>query len=100
MSGRLIHLAIHTRGITLNEKLVLAVLADYADDAKGICRPSQQDVATISGLSPQCVNSSIANLAKIGLIEIVSRDGISPTYRVNLASATAPHVAKGSAFGS
>lgn len=91
MSYRLTHLALHTRGISATEKLVLAELADYADDAKGICWPSQRTVANLCGFSRNSVNAAIANLSKLGFIEILSHDGKPSTYRLNLPSADSPH---------
>ena len=88
MSDRLMRLAIHTNGITATEKMVLLALAHHADEA-AICNPSQQTVAEICGLSRKSVNETIAKLVKTGLVEIVSREGKTPTYRLHLTSADA-----------
>lgn len=58
--------------LTSSEKLVLAVLASYADE-QGYCWPAIRTVARDSGLSERQVQYSLKRLKEIGALEIARR---------------------------
>lgn len=55
--------------ITSTERLVLILLADYANSNTKLCFPSQSRMARELGVSRKHINRSIANLKLKGLIK-------------------------------
>ena len=79
--------ALYTPGLTAIEKLVLALLADHADE-QCVCHPSQGRLSSMAGCSRKAVNAALKRLAKIGLIEKLgdSHAGYTLHYRLHLKS--------------
>ena len=73
MSIRRILAALETTSLPANEKLVLILLADHADDETGRCWPSQNYIAKRSGLTRETINRTIKRLSGKGLIRIHHR---------------------------
>lgn len=73
MSIRRILAALETTDLPANEKLLLILLADHADDETGRCWPSQRYITQRSGLAQSTVNRTIKRLASKGLIRIQHR---------------------------
>jgi len=65
------------------QKLMLAALADYANDS-GRCWPSLTSLAKKCSLSRQGVINQLRGLQKVGLIEIEKKGGFSNRYRLSL----------------
>tara|TARA_R100000995_G_C3454980_1_gene110073 strand:- start:147 stop:761 length:615 start_codon:yes stop_codon:yes gene_type:complete len=72
MSFNVIAWAMKQSTKTTGSKLVLIVLANYADE-KGHCYPSQQHIADICACSRQSVNKYIAELKNMGFIKITKK---------------------------
>jgi DNA-binding transcriptional MocR family regulator len=73
MSIRRILAALETTGLPANEKLVLILLSDHADDETGKCWPSQNYIARRSGLTRETINRTMKRLSNKGLIRIEHR---------------------------
>ena len=68
---------------TASTKLVLFVLANYADE-RGSCYPSETHLGRICGLSSRQVRRCIKTLEKMDVIRIESRLGTSNRYFLTL----------------
>ena len=73
MSIRRILAALETTDLPANEKLLLILLADHADDETGKCWPSQNYIARRSGLTRATINRTMKRLEGKGLIRIQHR---------------------------
>jgi len=73
VSIRRILAALETTGLPANEKLILILLADHADDETGRCWPSQPYIARRSGLTRETINRTTKRLEGKGLIRIQHR---------------------------
>lgn len=69
--------AIEAEGLTHTEKLVLIILAEYADSDTGQCYPSRDTVARKAMVAPDTVTRICASLRDKGLISL------QPRYREN-----------------
>ncbi len=63
-------------------KLILFSLGAYADWVTGICWPSAKTLAEDCECSERSVRAKIEHLEKLGLIEVVPREGRSPVLRI------------------
>jgi len=68
--------------ITGPRKAVLLVLANHADE-HGDCFPSQERIATHAGVTDRCVRTAMAELQKLGLVDVTAT-GRSRNYHLNL----------------
>lgn len=68
-------------------KLVLFLLANYADDA-GSCYPSERHLAEVCGIAERSVRRSIKNLSDLGYIQIKRRLGMTSIYTLPVTTAT------------
>mgnify|MGYP003646971908 FL=1 len=73
MSIRRILAALETTSLPANEKLVLILLSDHADDETGKCWPSQRYISDRSGLTRETINRTIKRLSSKGLVRIEHR---------------------------
>jgi len=73
VSIRRILAALETTDLPANEKLLLILLADHADDETGKCWPSQNYIASRSGLARSTINRTIKRLEGKSLIRIKHR---------------------------
>jgi len=87
MSIRYAHVVMGDRRVKGGTKMVLVALAWRANKS-GVCWPSEQTIATDSGLSRRQVRSAIAKLAASGMISVEKRRGGRNTYRICVASPT------------
>ena len=89
MSIEHLNLAIKYEGLTPTKKLVLIILANYADE-KGSCYPSYKHIGWIAGIKdPKHIGKIIKEFAQMDLLEITPRfkkDGgnISNRYTLNI----------------
>jgi len=89
MSIEHLNLAIKYEGLTPTKKLILIILANYADE-KGSCYPSYQHIGWIAGIKdPKHIGKIIKEFAQMDLLEITPRfkkDGgnISNRYTLNI----------------
>lgn len=88
MSIELLNIAIHkTKGLKPTEKLILIILANYADE-KGSCYPSLKHIAEICGLKDtKNIRKILKDFEAKGLIQIESRkkqDGGNLSNRYHL----------------
>ena len=67
MSLRAITLALETTGLSPSEKLVLIVLANYANE-KNQCWPSQKTLAKLTELTDRSIRNCLSSLEQKGLI--------------------------------
>lgn len=72
------------------DKLVLLVLANYADDDGRNCFPSVATVVRQSGLSERTVQMAFGRLEKAGYLQVIHRRGRSNLFRVLTPAAAAP----------
>ncbi len=72
------------RGITASEKMVLTVLAEYADAETGECYPWRQTIAEKAMLNPDTVGRLCASLAAKGLLAIRPRKRSNGSKSSNL----------------
>ena len=70
VSIRRILAALETTDLPANEKLLLILLADHADDETGKCWPSQNYIASRSGLARSTINRTIKRLEGKSLIQM------------------------------
>jgi hypothetical protein len=75
--------------VRVAERMVLTVLANYADDNGGHAWPSWATIARSSGLTKRAVYAILLRLGDQGLItvEAPARQHRTPRYRVNLPDA-------------
>lgn len=67
---------------TSTQKLVLLMLANYADD-QDKCWPSKQTLADMCCMSKSGICKTISQLEKIGFLQVDKRDGTSSIIRLN-----------------
>lgn len=77
--------ALHTKGISPTQKLVLAVLADHVDNS-GACHPGIKRLMNLTGFSRQAVCDAIGALETAGLIAVLRYHGKVNQYRLLLGS--------------
>jgi biotin operon repressor len=86
MSARILGKVVRLK-LPPTEKLVLLVIANYINDASGDAWPSQNTLASDTGLARQTVNKAISRLVKKGILTSCrrSKDGklTSNIYRIN-----------------
>lgn len=63
-------------------KLVLFALGAYADWTTGICWPGAKTLAEDCQCSERSIRAKIEYLEKIGLVEVIPRDGRTPVLRI------------------
>lgn len=85
MSFHLLNLA-WQKDLSHAPKIVLLALADFAQQSTGECFPSIRVVSAKCGLSESAVRSQIAQLERMGLIDIEKQPGRT-LYRVKLGAA-------------
>ena len=68
---------------TPSTKLVLIILANYADQANS-CFPSEAHIAKICEISPRQVRRCIVELEKLALVRTQNRAGTSNRYFLSL----------------
>lgn len=70
--------------VTPQEKLVLLVMADHADERGGSVFPSVARIMQMSGLSERVVQRTTGGLIEVGLIEVVraAQPGRPTEYRI------------------
>ena len=91
MSIELLNKALKLEGLTPTKKLVLVILANYADE-KGSCYPSYQHIGLLAGIKdPKHIGKIIKEFAQQDLLEITARfkaDGgnISKTFLAQIWS--------------
>ena len=73
-----------TADLTTGDRLVLLILADYANHRTGDAYPSVGKVAGVAGMHPSSVRRCLDRLARSGLIAVVNRPGKASTYRFPL----------------
>ena len=84
MSFQAMAWAIKQKTPTTTSKLVLLVLANYADDSNS-CYPSHDHISTICHCSRRSIVTHIKELEKNGLIEVIrTKDGMKKINRYNL----------------
>ena len=89
MSIELLNKALKLQGLTPTKKLVLVILANYADE-RGSCYPSYQHIGLLAGIKdPKHIGKIIKEFAQQDLLEITARfkeDGgnISNRYTLHL----------------
>ena len=88
MSISCLNKAIQVKGLKPTEKLILIILANYADE-KGSCYPSHQHIADIAGLKDlKHIRSIIAKFKKLGHLKVEHRfrpDGGNISNRYHLS---------------
>ena len=89
MSIELLNKALKLEGLTPTKKLVLVILANYADE-KGSCYPSYKHIGLLAGIKdPKHIGKIIKEFAQQDLLEVTARykeDGgnISNRYKLKL----------------
>tara|TARA_R110000782_G_scaffold184722_2_gene275047 strand:+ start:583 stop:1221 length:639 start_codon:yes stop_codon:yes gene_type:complete len=84
MSIECLNQAIKTEGLTPTKKLILIILANYADE-KGTCYPSYSHIAKIVGLSDtKNIKRIISELEQRGLLRIQNRKKENGGFTSNL----------------
>jgi len=66
-----------------SQKLVLLMLANYADD-QDKCWPSKQTLADTCCMSKSAICSNILQLEKLGFLQVEKREGTSSIIRLNM----------------
>ena len=88
MSISCLNKAIQVKGLKPTEKLILIILANYADE-KGSCYPSHQHIADIAGLKDlKHIRSILAKFKKLGHLKVEHRfrpDGGNISNRYHLS---------------
>lgn len=67
------------------DKLVLLILANYADDNGDRCFPSVATLQRQSGLSERTIRGSFSRLEKMGYMEVIHRTGHSNRFKLTPA---------------
>ena len=75
---------------TPTTKLVLFMLANYANKRTHKCFPSEKHLGEICGVSDRSVRRCIATLENLGYITIQKRLGMTNLYRVSMAASDHP----------
>jgi len=75
---------------TPTTKLVLFMLANYANKRTHKCFPSEKHLGEICGVSDRSVRRCIATLESLGYITIQKRLGMTNLYRVSMAVSDHP----------
>ena len=75
---------------TPTTKLVLFMLANYANKRTHKCFPSEKHLAEICGVSDRSVRRCIATLENLGYITIQKRLGMTNLYKVSMAASVHP----------
>lgn len=82
MSIKVLDRVLGVEGVTTAEKLVLIILADYADD-NGVCWPSMETIARKALVTERGARGIIRRLESAGYLETeVSKGRASSRYRV------------------
>lgn len=87
MSVKAINWALSQRLKDNNMKIVLFVLADYADKDDATCWPSNKSIAELAELSPSTVKAKIGELVALGLVSKnvrVRKDGGQSSNEIQL----------------
>jgi hypothetical protein len=81
MSVRALTWAFGVRGVSDGTKLLLLVLADYADE-NGVCWPSRRALCDHLGKSADTVDRRVAELVECGLLDVESRSRPSQNGKI------------------
>lgn len=98
MSIDCLNKALKIEGLTPTKKLILVILANYADENNS-CFPSYQHIGQIAGIKdPKHIGKIVKEFAMMGLLEITPRykeDGGNISNRYTLKLGTGHHTPKG-----
>lgn len=79
---------------TGSDRLVLLVIADRANDDGTGCYRGKDSIARMARVSRSTVTRSIANLVRLGELQVEHRDGRTSVYRITLNPAQIEHGAE------
>lgn len=82
MSFQAMAWAVEQKTGSASTKLVLLILANYADNA-GVCWPSQERLASDTDMTDRSIRNAVAALVEIGLLQVEERRGTTGVRKTN-----------------